>query len=268
MSSMPKLLKLKDYITLIGTTCGLIALMCAVIGTREFISVGFFLCTITILTDLLDGYVARRTGTVNEIGKELDSLSDSMTFGIAPAVLSYQAYRTGTYYDLVLAAGCVIFAIGAILRLARFNISTDSPGYTGVPTPVSGLLAILFFYTNYFYATALGGPGPSGTTHPFSDITYYAVPFIMILIGWFNITTLVSFKDKDKVVYILVIALTPFALILGLIGLLLGDALSSVNYVVSVSLFIFFLSTFLTAILIIVRGFFIKKPTKNEEKNK
>ena len=92
MTSIPKLLKLKDYITLTGTTLGILALICAVIGSRFFISWGFFLITISLGTDLLDGYIARKTGTVNKFGIELDSLSDSLTFGIAPAVLIYQAF--------------------------------------------------------------------------------------------------------------------------------------------------------------------------------
>ena len=156
MTSIPKLLKIKDYVTLCGTTVGIIALLCAVIGTRDFLSLGFFLVSISLGTDLLDGYIARKTETVNDFGIELDSLSDSLTFGIAPSVLTFQAFRTGEIYDIVLIIGCVCFALGAILRLARFNIS-DRIGYTGVPTPLSALFLIAFFYANYFYAFALGG---------------------------------------------------------------------------------------------------------------
>jgi len=67
MTSIPKLLKLKDYITLSGTTMGILALICAVIGTRYFISLGFFFVAISLGTDLLDGFVARKTGTVNTV---------------------------------------------------------------------------------------------------------------------------------------------------------------------------------------------------------
>ena len=82
MSSIkiPQLLKLKDYITLIGTSLGIIALICACIGTRAIISLGFFLISISTGTDMIDGYIARKTNTVNELGRELDSLSDSLTF--------------------------------------------------------------------------------------------------------------------------------------------------------------------------------------------
>ena len=156
MSSIPKILKLKDYVTLTGTTCGIVALMCATLGGSGdlgFISLGFFLCSVTLGTDLLDGYLARKMGTINEMGKQLDSLSDSLTFGIAPSALTFQAFRTGTAFDFILGVGCICFAIGAILRLARFNIS-EEPGYTGVPTPLSGLFLINFFYANYFFIYA------------------------------------------------------------------------------------------------------------------
>ena len=118
--TIPSLLKIKDYVTLIGTTLGIIALICGSFGARDAISLGFFLLSITLGTDLIDGYIARKTGTVNEMGKELDSLSDSLTFGIAPAVLSFQAFKTGTFFDVILIIGCICFALGAILRLARF----------------------------------------------------------------------------------------------------------------------------------------------------
>ncbi|MBA7698445.1 hypothetical protein ES703_107122 [subsurface metagenome] len=60
MSSIkiPQLLKLKDYITLIGTSLGIIALICACIGTRAILSLGFFLISISTGTDMIDGYIA------------------------------------------------------------------------------------------------------------------------------------------------------------------------------------------------------------------
>ncbi|MFW9951123.1 MAG: CDP-alcohol phosphatidyltransferase family protein, partial [Candidatus Thorarchaeota archaeon] len=66
-STIPSLLKLKDYVTLIGTTIGIIALIYGSLGTRYAVSLGFFLISITLGTDLIDGYIARKTGTVNEI---------------------------------------------------------------------------------------------------------------------------------------------------------------------------------------------------------
>jgi len=186
-STIPSLLKIKDYVTLIGTTIGIIALICGSFGTRDAVSLGFFLISITLGTDLIDGYIARKTGTVNDMGKELDSLSDSLTFGIAPAILSFQAFKT-----------------------------------------------LGFFYTNYFHAFANGG-----LTYPFLAITYYIVPFLLIFIGWLNITTYIKFGEKGKIVYYVFILLAPISPIFGLIGIL------NPNYIVSMTAAIIFLILFI-----------------------
>ncbi len=251
--TIPHLLKLKDYVTLTGTTLGVIALICAVIGSREFISLGFFLISITLGTDLLDGYLARKMGTVNEMGKELDSLSDSLTFGIAPAILTFQAFKTGGVYDIVIVIGSICFVYGAILRLARFNIS-KVPGYTGLPTPISCLILICFFYANYFYAFALGG-----IIHPFPDISYFSVPIVLILLGWLNITTYISFGKKGKSVYGLFFALAPFCPIFGILGILNPD------FLVSLIISIFFLVAFLIFLTFIFMGFLINVMEKRKD---
>jgi len=252
--SIPVLLKLKDYITLLGTTLGIIALVCATLGTREFLSLGFFLISITLGTDLVDGYIARKTKTLNEMGKELDSLSDSLTFGIVPAVLTYQSFKTGSLFDIFIIIGAICFAFGAILRLARFNIS-KSPGYTGLPTPISALMLITFFYTNYFYAFARGD-----INFPFPAISSYLIPLILVLIGWFNITTYIHFGEKDKTVYIVFIIVAPLCPIFGIIGI------SSPNFLVSSVVSIFFLGAFFLGFILIIRGFLMYLFKRNKEK--
>ncbi|MFX1308728.1 MAG: CDP-alcohol phosphatidyltransferase family protein [Promethearchaeota archaeon] len=250
MSAIPKLLKLKDYITLIGTSLGIIALVCASFGTREFLSLGFFLVTVTLGTDMIDGYIARKTQTVNEMGKEMDSLSDSLTFGIAPAVLTYQSFKIGNFFDIFIIIGAICFAIGAILRLARFNIS-ETPGYTGVPTPISALLLITFFYANYFYSIAM-------QLNNFLGISSYIIPFLMVLIGWFNITTYIHFSEKDRTTYTLFLIVAPICPILGIIGI------SSPTFLTSIIISIFFLGSFFLLTISIIRGFFRKSVRKKE----
>ena len=253
--SIPKLLKLKDYVTLIGTTLGVIALICACIGSREFLSLGFFLISIALGVDLTDGYIARKTGTVNEMGKELDSLSDSLTFGISPALLSFQAFRIGGFIDTFIVIGSLCFIFGAILRLARFNISKE-PGYTGIPTPLSALSLITYFYANYFYAFAKGG-----IDYPFLTISSYLIPFFMIVIGWFNITTYIKFGEKDRIVYLTFLIVAPACPILGIIGIL------NPNFAISMIVSIFFLICFIFIIAFFIRGFFIYKLRSKKESN-
>ncbi len=233
MSSIPKLLKLKDYITLSGTVLGIIAIICAVVGHRYFLSWGFFLLLICIVTDLADGYVARKTGTVNQIGKELDSLSDCLTFGIAPAILIFESFRRGGYYDFAIIIGATCFAVAALLRLARFNLA-EAPEYTGLPTPLSAFLVIIFFYANYFQAFALGGGGEKGLVYPFAEISYYVCPFLLVLIAWLNITTHIGFGKKNKKVYTLFFTLLPICVIVAIIGVI--NPTSIVSMVVSIIL--------------------------------
>lgn len=252
-AKIPKLLLLKDYITLVGTSLGIVALICAFIGAVEFLSLGFFLISISIGTDMIDGYIARKTKTVNEMGRELDSLSDSLTFGIVPAILTYLAFKTDTIFDIFIIIGAICFAIGAMLRLARFNI-IESLGYTGLPTPMSALLMITYFYANYFYSMATGS---------FLIGSSLVIPILMILIGWFNITTYLRFGAKDKGTYILSALIAPLCPTFGIIGI------SSPNFLTSMISSIIFLGFFLLIIFFIIRGFFQyqvakKKTTPND----
>lgn len=255
-SNILSLLKLKDYVTLIGTTLGIIALICGSFGNLHAVSLGFFLVSMTLGTDLIDGYIARKTGTVNEMGRELDSLSDSLTFGIVPAVLSFQAFKTGNFYDFILIIGCICFALGAILRLARFNI-IDNPGYTGMPTPVSCLLMITFFYANYFHAIAYGS-----LTYPFLDIIYYFVPFLLMFIGWLNITTYIKFGEKGNRIYYLFLLFSPLAPIFGVIGIL------NPTFIVSITVSIIFIISFFILLGWVLLVSFLLNILKKKKQNK
>ncbi|TXT58495.1 MAG: Archaetidylserine synthase [Promethearchaeota archaeon] len=259
MSKITKLLQLKDYITLTGTTLGLIAVMIVTIGGRALISLGFFLLAFTFGTDLLDGYVARKTGTVNEIGKELDSLNDSLTFGIAPAVLSFQAFRMGTIYDYFLIFACAVFALGAILRLARFNIST-AKGYTGIPTPLTGLAILAYFYANYFYGVASTEMGGTGEFPFFSHIL---IIIVMLFLAWSNITIHIVFeKEKDKKVYITFMVFAPLCPIFAILGILNPN-----SFIATISSICFFVFVFLILGYIIISFMRTQLRTRKRKKS-
>ncbi|MBY9005291.1 MAG: CDP-alcohol phosphatidyltransferase family protein [Candidatus Lokiarchaeota archaeon] len=262
MSKIVNLLKLKDYITLTGTTLGLIAVLLVTIGGRAFVSLGFFLLAFTVGTDLLDGYIARKTGTINEIGKQLDSLNDSLTFGIAPAVLMFQGFRrivdSLDPYDYILLIACVIFALCAIIRLARFNIS-NAPGYTGIPTPLSALLMINFFYANYFFAIAEGGGGYQAYDIAFPFFSYILIPIIMIFLGWTNITTSINFGEKDKKIYRYFIVFAPLCPIFGIIGII------NPSFVIAVIVSLVFFIFVIIEIIYIAFGLITTKLNRNSE---
>jgi CDP-diacylglycerol--serine O-phosphatidyltransferase len=112
--------------------------------------------------DTLDGRIARMTNTASEFGKELDSLADAITFGVAPALLALiwgfhflPSTENPTLLEHLHQAGafiCFLFLIGGVSRLARFNISHDAqprnpgrPGrkyFVGMPIPAAaGIVA-------------------------------------------------------------------------------------------------------------------------------
>ena len=121
--------------------------------------------------DSLDGRIARMTNTVTEFGKELDSLADAITFGVAPCLLAFiwgfhylPVTINPELYRHLIGAGsfiCFLFLIGGVCRLARFNISNNAqprnPGrpnrkyFVGMPIPAAaGLLATtVHFFEGY-----------------------------------------------------------------------------------------------------------------------
>ncbi len=113
--------------------------------------------------DFFDGLVARYLGVSGPIGKELDSLADVVTFGLAPAVIALQMIyllvptSAGTYSQLLCVVALPIAAFSA-LRLAKFNLDTrQSQGFIGLPTPANalfwGALADFLYTKGHLHAT-------------------------------------------------------------------------------------------------------------------
>ncbi len=104
------------------------------------------------VVDFFDGFVARLLNASSEMGKQLDSLADVVSFGVAPAMILYQMLRMSFMQDpngmdtnfLLLTPAFIVACAGAY-RLARFNISNDQTKYfTGVPIPAIGLVVASF----------------------------------------------------------------------------------------------------------------------------
>ena len=113
-----------------------------------------------IVIDMLDGRIARMTGTTSAFGVEFDSLADIISFGVAPAILAF-AWGLQPLGRLGWAAG-FLFVAAAAVRLARFNIQTgshDKRYFVGMPSPAAaGVLAsTVFAYPSGFqtYVEAL-----------------------------------------------------------------------------------------------------------------
>ncbi|MEO6489754.1 MAG: CDP-alcohol phosphatidyltransferase family protein [Ferruginibacter sp.] len=112
------------------------------------------------VVDFLDGFVARLFNASSELGKQLDSLADVVSFGAAPSMILYQFLRmsyardeSGIEASLILLLPAFIVAAAAAYRLAKFNMDdSQQNGFKGVPTPAVGLL-IASFPLIYWHAT-------------------------------------------------------------------------------------------------------------------
>lgn len=121
---------------------------------------------IASVIDFLDGFIARLFKAPSEMGKQLDSLADIVSFGVAPGIILYQLLRIsyigqedGIDTSLWLLVPAFIFPCAGAWRLARYNISTSQQtGFKGVPIPAAGLvvasLPLILLY-NYFGLTEL-----------------------------------------------------------------------------------------------------------------
>ena len=149
--SMIREFHLADWFTLGNALCGVGALF----SVMTFLQTGdvrhiWFACWLipaALVFDVLDGRVARWRQQSSELGRELDSLADVISFGVAPAAIAYGCGMQGLYDRVVL----VFFVVCGVSRLARYNITAEkhSEGgdkvkfFEGTPIPTSLLLVVV-----------------------------------------------------------------------------------------------------------------------------
>src|SRR5687767_4778319 len=125
---------LPSMFTMANLFCGY---ACIVHSMRQELSTAALFIGIAIVLDMLDGRIARMTGTTSAFGLEFDSLADVVSFGVAPAVLSF-AWGLQPLGRIGWAAG-FLFVAAAAVRLARFNIQSashqDKRYFVGMPSP-------------------------------------------------------------------------------------------------------------------------------------
>lgn len=140
---------LPNFITCLNLLCGCLAVY--FIFQQELVTAAYLVVVAAVL-DFLDGMVARVLHVYSEIGKQLDSLADMVSFGFVPGVMVLQlltrSLETSTLPQSILTwlpfAGFLLTIFSA-LRLAKFNIDTrQTTSFIGVPTPANTLLIISF----------------------------------------------------------------------------------------------------------------------------
>ena len=134
---------LPNMLTLIGVCIGLTSIRFALDEKFELAIIAIIFAA---LIDGLDGRISRLIKGTSKVGKELDSLTDMISFGVAPAFIMYfwKLNTLGRFGWLL----CLVYVICVALRLARFNInSTQEPSwrdnfFEGVPSPAGGILVL------------------------------------------------------------------------------------------------------------------------------
>ena len=134
---------LPNMLTLIGVCIGLTSIRFALSGEFHLAIIAIIFAA---LIDGLDGRIARLIRGTSRVGKELDSLTDMISFGVAPAFIMY-FWKLNTFgrFGWLL---CLVYVICVALRLARFNISSNQEPswkdnfFEGVPSPAGGILVL------------------------------------------------------------------------------------------------------------------------------
>ena len=139
---------LPNVITLLNLVSGCMSIVAAFEGRLEL--AGVFIL-IAAVFDFLDGFTARLIGAYTLLGKELDSLSDVVSFGIAPSMILFQLLKNSMGYEvgLELTSGHVVLAIPFImaafsaLRLGLFNLDErQTSSFIGLPTPANAMFTV------------------------------------------------------------------------------------------------------------------------------
>lgn len=139
-----KLINLPNIITCCNVICGCIAVFFGLQGDMDFAC----LCIILgAVFDFFDGMTARALHISSPVGKELDSLADMVSFGLAPTVLAYQIGNTFCGSSALLFFCCAFMAAFSALRLAKFNCDErQSLSFIGLPTPANAIFWIGLSY--------------------------------------------------------------------------------------------------------------------------
>jgi CDP-diacylglycerol--serine O-phosphatidyltransferase len=151
--SMIREFHLADWVTLANAVCGVGALFSVMsyLQTNDVKHIYYacWLVLAALVFDVLDGRIARWRQQTSTMGRELDSLADVISFGVAPAVIAYGCGMQGLYDRIVLA----YFVACGVSRLARYNITAEELSadsgkvkyFEGTPIPTSLLLVVMMF---------------------------------------------------------------------------------------------------------------------------
>ena len=158
---MLRLIKFADVFTLTNVIFGIISILFSIKGWYNTASLMLLLA---VASDFFDGKIAKIMGQANEFGKELDSLADTISFGVAPAIFGFALIQTP-----LAIISFTIFLFCGILRLARYNIMDLKGAFQGMPITLNGIIIPFIF---------------------FLDVPIRFYPYIYLVLGVFMVSSL------------------------------------------------------------------------------
>ncbi|MDQ3142151.1 MAG: CDP-diacylglycerol--serine O-phosphatidyltransferase [Bacteroidota bacterium] len=179
---------LANLLTALNLICGSLAVIFIL---QESYEIAFWLLILAAVVDFLDGWVARKLQQESELGTQLDSLADVISFGLAPGCIAFQLFQVQNMSEQVpgiLAYVGLLLPVMSAFRLARFNLKTSHVpvNFEGLPTPAMGL----------FFAGLL-----SIVIHPSELISKVFHPmvilFLVVLFSWLMISKISILKIKQ-----------------------------------------------------------------------
>ena len=165
------------------------------------------LVSVAAVFDFLDGFAARVLKAYSEIGKQLDSLADMVSFGLAPGALAFSLLLASDLPTWMAFLGFII-PIFSALRLAKFNIDTrQTTSFLGLPTPANAIVWIGFTYSYAHFAT----------TNPWVVLVLIVV-LSLLLVSELPMFSLKIVKVKDKQNITQIVFLAGAAALIGTFG--------------------------------------------------
>ena len=143
-----------NVFTFINLSCGVVSILSAM--DEKYAMAGVFIL-LAGLVDRYDGRIARFLNVSSDLGKELDSLADLVSFGVAPSILVYILFNLESFgpNGLLGFAVLLLFPICGAYRLARFNTADFDGVFTGVPITIVGCFMAIFSLLNLKVTTSI-----------------------------------------------------------------------------------------------------------------
>lgn len=197
---MRRIYLIPNIITAFGLACGLFVIFKVNMvepgsGTYQVLYASVLLLLVAAFADYVDGAVARAFRAESEFGFMFDSLADAVSFGVAPSVLLLKSLslEQGTGLSFFAVTGAMLYSIGGILRLVRFNVRTNEAKgdaemresqkkhFTGLPIPAAALAAVSI---NLLFSSPMGE-----RLMPMSgEVRAMVLSSLMIILGYFMVS--------------------------------------------------------------------------------